>query len=237
MTSFDPTDLTANPVPSGDFRVGERNAQDLDKFMNQTGTFENRSGVTLDTLTEALQKIGYQPPVAYASGISFTINDRTKTIERGSIVYAPLGSEIPFTTSGTWASDDEDKFFAVQTGRDAFLGNPTVQSLTMNDGEGGTNRGLLGWAAGSMAIILQALTGGSTIRLGTNLDLWAGTDNDIVHNGRGAFQFRTFANLAAINAAITSPQTSSCVMVTGQGLAVYTGSAWVKASDYSTAIT
>ncbi len=46
-----------------------------------------------------------------------------------------------------------------------------------------------------------------------------------------------YANLAAINAAITSPTTDDIVMVTGQGLAVYNGSDWVLAADDTTAIT
>lgn len=59
-------------------------------------------------------QIGYETPVLYEGGIQFGLGDNTKTIDRDGIVYAPLPSELPFTTTGTWAGDDEDKFFVVQ---------------------------------------------------------------------------------------------------------------------------
>ena len=82
----------------------------LDQTPTQASDGENKL-----TLNGALKRLGYQPPVVYAAGITFTSNsDNTKTIERNGIVYAPLPSQIPFTTSGTWAGDDENKFFVVQ---------------------------------------------------------------------------------------------------------------------------
>lgn len=73
------------------------------------------SGRQIDTLTGALAKLGYEPPIAYAGGISFLVSEGTKTVERDGIVYAPLPSALPFTTSGTWGGDDEEKFFAIQS--------------------------------------------------------------------------------------------------------------------------
>lgn len=46
-----------------------------------------------------------------------------------------------------------------------------------------------------------------------------------------------YADLAAIDAAIPSPQAGQRVFVTGQGMATYTGSAWVKSADGTTFIT
>lgn len=96
-------------------------------------TTTTKSGREVDTLTGALTKLGYQPPVAYAGGISFTGSDGTKTIERNGIVYAPLPSALPFTTSGTWAADDEDKFFVVQSvmlySGDVIINYPTVVNM------------------------------------------------------------------------------------------------------------
>jgi hypothetical protein len=45
-----------------------------------------------------------------------------------------------------------------------------------------------------------------------------------------------YANLADINEKISKPRVRQMVFVTGQGLAIYVGSQWVKASDGVTAI-
>lgn len=75
-------------------------------------TTTNRAGDTLYTWLGAIGLIGYQPPVAYASGVAFsTAADKSKTIEYNGNTYAPNPSDIPFTTSGTWAADDETKFY------------------------------------------------------------------------------------------------------------------------------
>lgn len=78
-------------------------------------TTTTKNGVVIDTLAGRLLQLGYLPPVTYAAGITFTDqNDLIKTIDRNGVVYAPLSSAIPFTTSGTWAGDDENKFYVVQ---------------------------------------------------------------------------------------------------------------------------
>ena len=76
-------------------------------------SYTTRLGDQIDTLTGRLGKLGYLPPIDYASGILFTINDNTKTIDRDGIIYAPLSSELPFTTSGVWATDSSN-FFVIQ---------------------------------------------------------------------------------------------------------------------------
>ena len=77
-------------------------------------TYPTRLGDTSDTLNGRLKKIGYLPPVVYAGGISFTASDNVKTVDEGGVVYAPLPSALPFTTSGTWIGDDDARFFVVQ---------------------------------------------------------------------------------------------------------------------------
>ncbi len=77
-------------------------------------TTTTKSGKEIDTLAGRLNKLGYIPPIAYAGGISFAAQDNTKTVERNNIVYAPLPSQLPFTTSGTWVGDDDGKFYVVQ---------------------------------------------------------------------------------------------------------------------------
>jgi len=64
-----------------------------------------RLGDTFSTVRGQLSKLGYEVPIAYASGISFTVDDGPKTVEEGGLIYAPLISALPFTTSGTFATD------------------------------------------------------------------------------------------------------------------------------------
>lgn len=72
----------------------------------------NRFGNVSDTVTGRLKKMGYLVPVTYTSGIVFSANDNVKTVDESGIVYAPLPSALPFTTT-TWGAD-ADKFFVVQ---------------------------------------------------------------------------------------------------------------------------
>ncbi len=106
---------TGNPVPSSDAKDLSDNAENLDSAVNTTvDTWIDRLGSTRSTLAGQLKKLGFEPPELYAGSIAFTVSDNTKTIDRNGIVYAPLPSEIPFTTTGTWSGDDEGKFFVVQ---------------------------------------------------------------------------------------------------------------------------
>jgi len=77
-------------------------------------TTTTKDAKVIDTLAGRLLKLGFQAPVTYAGSIVFLAGDNTKTIERLGIIYAPLPSALPFTTSGTWVADDEDKFFVIQ---------------------------------------------------------------------------------------------------------------------------
>ena len=87
----------------------------------------NRFGETTPTTRGQLAKIAYEPPVAYAGSIAFTVDDGAKTIERSGIIYAPLISSLPLTTTGTWSSSDEDNFYAIQKI------SPTVETYAQLD--------------------------------------------------------------------------------------------------------
>jgi len=88
----------------------------------------NREGTTIATLLGQLKQIGYIPPVSYAGSIAFLISDTTKTIERSGVIYAPNPTDLPFTTTGTWGGDDEDKFFVIQ-GTNVSAGSITTTEL------------------------------------------------------------------------------------------------------------
>ena len=106
---------TGNTVPSADAKDLSDNAENFDSAVNtQIDTFTDRLGITRDTVVGRLKKMGYTVPVVYAGAILFTVNDNVKTVEEGSVVYAPLPSALPFTTSGTFVGDDDARFFVVQ---------------------------------------------------------------------------------------------------------------------------
>jgi hypothetical protein len=72
-----------------------------------------RLGDTFSTLRGQLSKLGYEVPIAYTTGIVFTVDDGAKTVDEGGIIYAPRIDALPLTTTGTWATDS-DNFYVVQ---------------------------------------------------------------------------------------------------------------------------
>ena len=106
-------------------------------------TTANRDGVVIDTLQGRLKKLGYLPPVAYAAAIAFLVTDNVKTIDRNGVIYAPIPSALPFTTSGTWGGDDESKFFVIQsTGEIADLQDDVADLVSLSGvPENSTNLG------------------------------------------------------------------------------------------------
>ncbi len=97
------------------------NSSTLDKILNsEEEVVTNRVGNNLTTITGALNRLGYSAPIAYEAGISFSSQDKLKTISRpddttptSSIQYAPHPTQLPFTTTGDW-NIDSGKFFVVQ---------------------------------------------------------------------------------------------------------------------------
>lgn len=114
MTTYN----TGNPIGSTDARDLYDNAQNLDNFSNgSAASYTDRLGVIRRSLAgiEAtadgvLNGVGYQVPVTYASGISLTLT--SQTVDYNGVIYAPLSSALPFTTS-SWGADSV-KFRAVQ---------------------------------------------------------------------------------------------------------------------------
>lgn len=75
---------------------------------SRQNTATDRTGQVTPTLYAQLMKVGVLPPVAYAGGVVFGSEDITKSIERSGVVYVPLASALPFTTSGTWGTDQSN---------------------------------------------------------------------------------------------------------------------------------
>jgi len=77
-------------------------------------TATNRDGDVIDTVIGRLARLGYEVPIDYVAvpSIVFGATSYTKTIERLGIIYAPVTSALPFTTTN-WATDAA-KFFVIQ---------------------------------------------------------------------------------------------------------------------------
>ena len=107
---------TGNPIGSTDARDLSDNAENFDEAINDrtNQTWTDRLGVARKTVWGAFSEITYKTPVSYAIGISFLTTDANKTVEEAGVVYAPLNSALPFTTSGTFSGDDDARFYPVQ---------------------------------------------------------------------------------------------------------------------------
>jgi len=112
MTTYN----TGNPIGSTDPRDLYDNAENFDNAVNDSTatTWTDRLGVARKTVFGAFQDITYKTPEAYAVGLSFLTTDANKTVEESGVVYAPLNSALPFTTSGTFSGDDDARFYPVQ---------------------------------------------------------------------------------------------------------------------------
>ena len=94
----------------------------------------NRQGVQVDTIEGRLKKLGFEPPLAYAAGITFSGPlDAVKTVDNAGIIYGCLASARPFTTTGNFANDVAS-FFVVQDGNQAVGDVRTDASNTYEAG-------------------------------------------------------------------------------------------------------
>ena len=110
-----------------------------------TDTTITRLGDTADTLNGRLKKLGYIPPIAYAGSIVFTALDNVKTVDESGSRYAPKVGELPFTTSGTWVGDDEDKFYLIEGARVAQL-SAEFADISNLVGATSLNAGTVDWS-------------------------------------------------------------------------------------------
>jgi hypothetical protein len=94
---------TTDPVPSTSPADLLFNAQKLDEVITSTSTtYVDRLGVSRFTVAGALAAIGFEVPVAFASGL--TITRASQTVAYSGLTYHANASAIPFTTTGTFNS-------------------------------------------------------------------------------------------------------------------------------------
>lgn len=114
---------TGNAVPSKDPRDLSDNAEILDGYVNgSAATVQDRLGVQRKTLAgmsaqfdqsevdradafqAALQSIGYSWLGDYAAGLTFTARNQY-TVRSGSLYRLAPSQALPYTLTGTWATD------------------------------------------------------------------------------------------------------------------------------------
>lgn len=82
---------------------------DLEDVRDETEGFRDETALIKADFETAFGGLSYLAPVEYDAGID--IDSAVKTVEYDGEVYAPLPSEVPFTTSGTF---ETDKFRLIQ---------------------------------------------------------------------------------------------------------------------------
>ena len=139
----------------------------------------NRLGESSDTLDGRLSKLGYIAPIAYAGSIVFAVDENRKTIERSGVIYAPIPSLLPFTTSGTWVADDEDKFLVTASVQSPELADETTTGSSLVGYRGRTVEETLDSSAMHYDSIASAnaanLTGVDLVTTSGYFGGWAGT--------------------------------------------------------------
>lgn len=103
--------MADQPITRQQLINASEDADDLGVFMNgDSSTDVNvRSGASYPSLAKLITQIGYNVPVNYAAGLNMT--SPNQTVLYNDVVYAPIGSQIPFTTSGTF---ETAKFRVIQ---------------------------------------------------------------------------------------------------------------------------
>lgn len=99
---LDAVALAALPLGTTNAQAFASNAGNIDRLVNGTGAIATRNGKSLLTLDEALRRIGYETPVAFASGLS--ILRGSQTVINGGLTYHANPASLPFTTTGTFNS-------------------------------------------------------------------------------------------------------------------------------------
>lgn len=212
---------TSTVITVADLALLKSNLETVESVVESPALFTTTpSGRQIDTLTGALTKLGYMPPIAYAGGIAFLATEGTKTVERDGVVYAPLPSALPFTTTGTWTAGDDAKFFAIQSVM-LYGGDVTIVKATVADmqADASLQLGNIIHTAGYLAVgdlgaaryrVVAAATGpadgGTYINLtASGLQAEAVSDSDRINVAQyGAVGNGTVNDTAAIQAAINA---------------------------------
>lgn len=113
------TTPTSKPVPSNAPQDLLFNAETFDTLINESGRTTNRVGKSIPTYITAIQELGFDAPIVFASGIN--VDSSRVTVEYSGARYFAKPSEVPFVTTATfnpsqWSMFDES-FAGAEMGR------------------------------------------------------------------------------------------------------------------------
>lgn len=165
-------------------------------------TTQNREGVTLDTLQGRLNKVGFEPPIAYVAGLTFTDGqDAAKTVDQSGVIYASLASARPFTTTD-WPTD-QDKFFVVQDPTNSGGNVRTDNSNTYDNGTTQTMDALVSASAVVNGVDVVGATATINVSVASQADNTAGSDSVIVGALDSYKRFRVEGNVSVVNQSLS----------------------------------
>jgi len=96
------------------------------------GTIVKTIGGWNQEFAYAVAGIGWQPEIPYTSGIYFADTDFNKLVGYLDNSYAPIASQLPFTTTGTWAIDSS-KFKQINSSVISVNGEAGAVTITLAD--------------------------------------------------------------------------------------------------------
>lgn len=160
MTTYN----TGNPVPSADARDRFDNSQTFDEAINGELTFyQNRVGnnvLSLKGMADLfqtdqsqrendfnffIQSSGYEIPAPYTSGI--LMQRYTQLIEKDGELYRAKAGVMPFTTTGTWATDSLNLISVGDAVLRQELAGPHGAALVRNTPVAGFSYDLATWSS------------------------------------------------------------------------------------------
>ena len=92
--------MSTTPIPSSSAEDFKLNAEDFDAFANGTGSYTDRFGNSRLSLSQFMESIGYEVPVAFTTSLSIT--RVTQTVTESGNTYHARADAIPFTTNGVF---------------------------------------------------------------------------------------------------------------------------------------
>lgn len=157
--------------------VDGENASEL--YQNSSGTVTLRNGDVVDNLRKRLEDIGFDTPVAFASGLSITSTKTAVTYNGGT--YYPNPSSLPFTTTGTFDTNQWVLILSsdLTTRVETLEGQTLDTRLTTAESEIDTLQATAGSETpkGAWAPSGGSFPGGGTSSVG---DYWTATDSGTI---------------------------------------------------------
>ena len=95
--------MSTTPVTIQELIDGATDLETIEAIANSSElTYASRTGGTVKTMAGVRAATKYAVPVTFTSSISVTAG--TQTVSHNGVIYAPVPSELPFTTTGTFNS-------------------------------------------------------------------------------------------------------------------------------------